>query len=85
MNGQIRGYTLNYRRKGNTKYDIIGLDVIQTKENYLIDDLEHWATFEVSVSLFNLQYHIQSDVVEVIVKGKGKNQAFLLYFNQTEK
>ena len=74
VNGQIRGYTVNYRKEGNTKYKIIGLNVIQKKKSYIIEGLEPWTTYEVGVALFNLHYKIQSDVVEVIVKGNGKKQ-----------
>ena len=69
---KIRGYTVNYRKEGNTKYKIIGLNVIQKKKSYIIEGLEPWTTYEVGVALFNLHYKIQSDVVEVIVKGNGK-------------
>lgn len=74
VNGQIRGYTLNYRKLGTAKYKIIGLGVIQKKKSYTIDNLEQWTSYEVRVSLFNLNYHIQSEVVKVVVKGNGKKQ-----------
>ena len=56
------------------KYKIIGLGVIQKKKSYTIDNLEQWTSYEVRVSLFNLNYHIQSEVVKVVVKGNGKKQ-----------
>lgn len=76
MNGQIRGYTLKYRKEGVKNYEVIGLDVIETKKNYIISGLEEWMKYEVSVSLYNLQDSIQSEPLGALVK--GNSMIFLL-------
>ncbi|XP_066913102.1 receptor-type tyrosine-protein phosphatase S-like isoform X1 [Clytia hemisphaerica] len=76
VNGQIRGYTLNYRMTNSTTgYKTMGLDVIQKKKSYTIGKLDAWKTYQVYVSLFNLHSNIQSEVEEVIVKGDGPGAA----------